>query len=671
MTLKKQLVISLFLVGLIPFLAMGIGSYFKSAEALEKEGFSKLEIARELKKHELQTYVTMIDAAITTLGESDDVSELSNMLIEELKRYNVSGTGRYDITDKHEVRKIFNDHKQQFTNFINNNKLYDMFIIGEKYGHVMYSVTEESDLGENLSVGPLKNSGLAKAWRDAVSTGRTSFSDMEPYAPSNGDPAMFMATPIKRDGRIISVVAVQLSLEVINSIMGNRTGMGESGETYLVGRDLKMRSDSFLDPKNHTVLASFANPSLGSVKTDATSEAFAGKTDTKIIIDYNGNPVLSSYTPVKFFGVTWALIAEIDESEIFAPVYDLRNTALILGGIFFTAIIVFAFFLGNMVTKPIVSAVESITEGSTQVVSASDEIASAATSLADGSTEQASSVEEVSATVEESTAIINQASENAREADILAKGANEAAEEGNKKVKDLMVSMEKTTEASEQISKIIKTIDEIAFQTNLLALNAAVEAARAGEHGLGFAVVADEVKNLAGRSANAAKETTIIIEEAINQIKNGNEIAQATNESFGLILDRAKKTSNLIGEIAVSSQEQAEGMSQISSAMANIDEITQQNAATSEESAAAAEQLNAQSISMMESVTDIAKIVGLDVNEVATRPRGSSTRKATKAPIKQIPQAPAKQRTRATKAAPTQKSSGDIFPLHEDDLKEF
>lgn len=330
--------------------------------------------------------------------------------------------------------------------------------------------------------------------------------------------------------------------------------------------------------------------------------------------------------------------------------------------------ILLAVLIIRSVTMSITKAVTTINDGALQISSASDQVASSSTSLAQGASEQASSVEEVSATLEEATAGVTSNTENARQADILAKQTNAAAKEGLSKGEELMVSMKDVTESAAKIANIVKTIDQIAFQVNLLALNAAVEAARAGEHGLGFAVVADEVRNLAQRAANSAKETGSVIEEAVTQIKKGSEIANAASASFREIDDKAKKVSDLIGEVTLSSREQAEGMSQLSMAMAQIDQVTQQVAANSEEAAAASEELNAQAVAALEAVAQLAKIVGIDVNQNVTHNKTTSRPKMElKKDVKHIASKPA-QRPQAQKAA---KKDEDIFPLDESDLKEF
>lgn len=332
-----------------------------------------------------------------------------------------------------------------------------------------------------------------------------------------------------------------------------------------------------------------------------------------------------------------------------------------------------AFLIIRSIVNIVTNSVKSLSEGTAQVVSASEQISSASVSLAEGASSQASSVEEVSATIEEATASNNQNADNSREANLLALHSNEAAQQGNQQVADLMIAMEKITDSSQKIAKIIKTIDEIAFQTNLLALNAAVEAARAGEHGLGFAVVAEEVKNLAERSANAAKEITGIIEASIDQVKMGTEVANRTKNSFGDILISVKKTSDLIGEIAISAKEQAEGMNQIATAMGSVDQITQQNASASEETAAAAEELNAQALSMLESVAEIAALAGYSMGKEGFK--ASSPKRVTtlSTPPKRLVMAPKKSKSTFHSAStPTSKRSNEeVFPLDADDLKEF
>jgi methyl-accepting chemotaxis protein len=229
-----------------------------------------------------------------------------------------------------------------------------------------------------------------------------------------------------------------------------------------------------------------------------------------------------------------------------------------------------------------------------QMASGSDQVSTAAQSLSQGATEQASSLEEISASANEIHSQSKQNAENALTASQLAKQASQNAQLGNQQMKDLMVLVDKMTKSSEQTKSIVKTIDDIAFQVNLLALNANVEAARAGKYGKGFAVVADEVRNLAVRSAAAVSETTRMVEQSIRDIQEVNATAQKTGDQLNGIAGNANKVADFLGEIAASSSEQAKAMGQINGGLDQIDQVTQSNTASAEQSASASEELSGQ-----------------------------------------------------------------------------
>ena len=235
-----------------------------------------------------------------------------------------------------------------------------------------------------------------------------------------------------------------------------------------------------------------------------------------------------------------------------------------------------------------------------QIASGSGQVADSSQALSQGATESASCLEEISASLNQLSSQTGTNAENANTANQLSAEARNAAEQGSRKMQDMVAAMTEINEAGQSISKIIKVIDEIAFQTNLLALNAAVEAARAGQHGKGFAVVAEEVRNLAARSAKAAAETSELIEGSVQKTANGTTIAGQTAEALQSIVNGIGKVTDLVAEIAAASSEQAQGVSQINQGVTQIDQVTQQNTASAEESAAASEELSGQAAQMRE-----------------------------------------------------------------------
>jgi len=569
-------ILALVIISLITLtVILTLTSVSESKDALIKKSYDGLTSARDSKSEQIQNFFSERIGDINVIAKSKDVKDLVEDLIYVHEELQVKGHENYPVNNPLAKEKT-QPHEEFFQSYAKEYGYYDLFIICAKHGHVMYSQAKESDYGANIGSGSLKDSGLGEVYRKVKELNRPVFVDMRPYAPSAGAPAMFLGAPVYSNGVMKSIVVLQISDAAINKIMQFRKGYGDSQEDYLVGQDKLMRSDSFLDPKNHTLKASFANPSTGNCDTEASRNALRGQKETKIITDYNGNPVLSSYAPVKIGqDIQWAIMSEIDEAEVLITPNSIRNTLIVDALIVLVIVITIAFFLVSIsVIKPLNAFKEKILEISSNhdlvqrvdtdapqeimemgksfntLLSSLQELISTSKN---SSTENASISHELSTTalgvgnnVESSVVIVEQATAQAKSVqdEIIdaisdAQGSKEDIVKANdnlgvarddiisltSKVQDtaqteaeLAQNMEELSNEANEVKTILVVIGDIADQTNLLALNAAIEAARAGEHGRGFAVVADEVRKLAERTQKTLSEINATISVVVQSI---------------------------------------------------------------------------------------------------------------------------------------------------------
>jgi len=684
-------VILVILIGILPLTIIGNKSLNLAEKALEHAARNQLTSLREVKKKAITTYFD------ERVGDAQVLAKT----IESFK-------GEYE------------QHYPFLAQYAKIYGYYDLFLIQPK-GYIFYSSAKEADYKTNLLNGKYADSGLGTLFRKVKDTRKFAMVDFEPYAPSNGEPAAFIGYPVlNKAGELEVVVALQLPLEGINQIMQIRDGMGETGETYLVGEDRLMRSDSFLDPTNHSVKASFANPSLGKVDTRASNQSQGGKTAAETTTDYNGNEVISAYTSVQFHGITWSVIADIDMAEVDIPIIQLRNQILWAGGITLAVVFCVVLLIIVVARKEVIylgEVVANLTGASEQVAAASEQISSGAQQLSQGATEQAASLEEVSASMEqvssqakgnasnaehtasvvqEVVVMIAESMKNAQEGAKVGEEAKRSATDGVGAMNRIEASMSEIQTASNQVADIIEVINEITHQTKMLATNAAIEAARAGEQGKGFAVVADEVSKLAENSKTAAKEIGGLIKEAsakseagVHLVQQGtkvleglleasNQVADLSNailQSSELQTEKSSTVNEMVAEIRTASVEQAVGVEQVTMAIAQLDQVTQANAANAEESAAAAEELNSQADSVQDLVSNMGLHFGVDAESNA---QGNPIGKTHIKPHQLQRESVATTNVKAASTTPTQihRSSqrkvqpADQIPMR-DDFKDF
>ncbi len=416
---------------------------------------------------------------------------------------------------------------------------------------------------------------------------------------TTGNPGFMIAAPLKSSDRIIGILYGTVSLNTLNQQFIDPVKIGKDGFAFMFQRDGGLISH----PDKSLIMKANA-------KDNDFSREMMAKGEGTISYHYKDRNTMAAYRVNKETG--WLLTIAASEAEMLAPVRQIYYiSALSVAGVILLTIITIM-LVSHIALKPIRRMAESLRSGAEYVASASNQVSKASQELAGGASQQAASIEETSSALEEMSSMTGHNAQNAGQANALMAETVNVVSAANQSMNELPASMDAISKASEETSKIIRTIDEIAFQTNLLALNAAVEAARAGEAGAGFAVVADEVRNLAMRAADAAKNTAALIEGTVEKIREGSEIVRKTSDGFAQVAGRAGKVEELIGEISAASSEQAQGIEQVNKAVGEMDNVVQDNAASAEESASAAEELNAQAESMKKIVFELVSFVGRD-----------------------------------------------------------
>lgn len=365
----KQIIVS-FILGLGILVIISYLGYNAARRSIQAEVSNKLIAIREIKKTQIQEFFEENIRDIRMLAQSSEIFTLFQELAAYHEQTNPGPAEPFDISTPR-YQQIIEDYGEALDRYLQLHGYRDIYLLCSAHGHVMYSFAKKRDMGTNLSADPYKESPLAQIWQTIVKTKQLALQDFAPYSINNGEPTAFLGGPLQtRTGDMLGVLVVQISVKEINTIVQQRDGLGQSGELYLVGSDFLMRSDSFLDPVNRTVSASFQHPDAGKVDTESVRDALAGGTGLAIIEDYRGIRVLSAYTPVEILGNRWALVADLNRSEAFQDVYQLRRTFVWWGLLVFGVVAMSAVMFARSLTRPLLDAVQianQVAQGDLQI----------------------------------------------------------------------------------------------------------------------------------------------------------------------------------------------------------------------------------------------------------------------------------------------------------------
>jgi methyl-accepting chemotaxis protein len=546
-------------------------------------------------------------------------------------------------TDISKYSKLHKKYHPSIRQYLQEFGYYDIFLVDINTGHIVYSVFKELDYATSLTTGPYKNTNFAtaflKAKNDLKGIDQSHLEDFKQYTPSYEAPASFISAPIWNDaGEKIGVAIFQMPIDRINNIVSLRSGMGETGESYIFGQDQLLRSDTHNAKDNYNIVNSFRNPAETKLDSEAINTALTGKRGHLITKNYLNQDVLSVFTPVNILGHQWGLVTEMSTEEMFASVSQLKImmfTAFALSGL---VIILFAYFFSSSISSSIKRISNVLFKSAETVSTSSQSLSTNGSELSTVVTNQASALQETVSAVDEINSMVQKNAEAAQKSTEVSANSKNVATSGKNTVEQMIQSIQEISESNQdmtqkiqdrndELSKIITVISEIGektniindivFQTKLLSFNASVEAARAGEQGKGFAVVAEEVGNLATLSGNAALEITEMLQGSIQmvteliestkkeiedlivngkmKIQAGNQKAQECEQALDEILNYANMVNNMVAEISHASSEQAVGIQQISQSMQELDRTTHQNTFIANKNSKLSEDLNSES----------------------------------------------------------------------------